>query len=92
MIGVSGTKDNRSRGTMPLMARDNKAREVILRRRAARRGLRVERSRRRDTAALGYGLYRIVDTLTGEVYAGDGPGGYALTLREVEQILDRGRR
>jgi hypothetical protein len=63
--------------------------EVILRRRAGRRGLRVERSRRRDTAALGYGLYRIVDTLTGEVYAGDGPGGYALTLSQVEQILGR---
>ena len=61
-------------GTMPVMARTDKAREVILRRRAGRRGLRVERSRRRDTAALGYGLYRIVDSVTGEIYAGDSPG------------------
>jgi hypothetical protein len=74
------------------MARDDKAREVILRRRAGCRGLRVERSRRRDTAALGYGLYRIVDSVTGEIYAGDGPGGYALTLSQVEQILGRGRK
>jgi hypothetical protein len=71
---------------------DDKSREVILRRRAGRRGLRVERSRRRDTAALGYGLYRIVDTLTGTVYGGEAPGGYGLDLDAVERILDQGRK
>jgi hypothetical protein len=65
---------------------------VVLRRVAARQGLRLERSRRRDPRSLGYGKYRIVDTLTGEIYAGAGPGDYTLTLDECEEILDRGRR
>jgi hypothetical protein len=52
----------------------------------------LQRSRRRDSRALGYGLYRIVDSESGEIYAGDGPGGYALTLRQAEAILERGRR
>lgn len=34
---------------------------------------------------------RIVDSESGEIYAGDGPGGYALTLRQAEAILERGR-
>jgi hypothetical protein len=76
---------------MAPMPRDDKGREVVLRRVAARQGLRLERSRRRDHRALGYGKYRIIDTVTGEVYAGDGPGGYSLDLDAVESILDRGR-
>ena len=39
-----------------------KAHEVVLRRVAARQGLRLERSRRRDPRALGFGTYRIVDS------------------------------
>jgi hypothetical protein len=76
---------------MTAMVSDDKAREVVLRRTAARRGFRLERSRRRDHLAQGYGLYRIIDAATGEVYAGGGPGGYALTLDGVEQALNAGR-
>jgi hypothetical protein len=49
-------------------------------------------SRRRDPHSLGWGLYRLTDTLTGEVYGGDAPGGYGLDLDAVQTILDRGRR
>lgn len=45
-----------------------------------------------DMGALGYGLYRLVDVTTGEVYAGDGPGGYSLDLDAVEAILSEGRQ
>jgi hypothetical protein len=44
----------------------------------------------RDPRGLGCGKYRIIDTLTGEIYAGAGPGDYTLTLDECEEILDRG--
>jgi hypothetical protein len=64
---------------------------VVLRKIAARRGYRLERNRRRDPQALGYGKYRIIDTLTGEVYGADAPGGYGLDLNAVQTILDAGR-
>ena len=67
--------------------RQEKAREITLRRAAARRGMRVERSRMRDPQGLGYGLYRIVDAATGEVLAGSGPGGFTLTLEQVQSWL-----
>jgi hypothetical protein len=75
---------------MTRMTRAGKAREVVLRRVAARRGFRIERSRRRDPLALGFGRYRILDAATGEVVAGDGPGGYGLDLDAVQEILDKG--
>lgn len=77
---------------MLAMPHAEKAREVALRKIANRRGLRVERSRRRDPLAQGWGLYRVVDAETDQVVAGDGPGGYALDLDGVQTILDRGRR
>jgi len=47
----------------------------------------------RDPRALSFGLYRLLDVQTGEVYAsGDGPTDYGLDLDAVQRILDRGRR
>jgi hypothetical protein len=59
-----------------------KVRENRLRRVAARRGLRLERSRRRDEQALDYGKYRLVSVLVGALAT-----DYNLTLDDVENAL-----
>ena len=70
-----------------------KSREQAARRAATRQNLRLEKSRMRDPRALSFGLYRLLDVQTGEVYAsGDGPTDYGLDLDAVQRILDRGRR
>lgn len=74
------------------MGHTDKTREITARRRAERRGLRLARSRRRDPLALGFGLYRLVDAATDAVVMGDGPGGFAATLDEVEAFLGRAQR
>lgn len=51
-----------------------KSYETRLRRTAARRGLRLERSRLRDPQAYGYGKYRLTELTTGEVVANVGHG------------------
>lgn len=71
------------------LPRDVKVREVGLRRIALRRGLRLERCRRRDPAAIGFGLYRLVDA---DSRPGTG-GPYTMTLEEAAKELgedDRG--
>lgn len=62
---------------------ENKARRV-----ARRRGFTVERCRRRDPKALGFGRYRIVEKRTYQVVAGGEPSGYSMTLAEVEAWLE----
>ena len=74
------------------MTDDEKVRENRLRRAAARQGLRLEKSRRRDERALDYGRYWLVD--------GPGPNGggwrsrrmiaggvYGCRLDEIEEAL-----
>jgi len=63
----------------------------MLRRMADRRRLKLMRSRRRDPLAVGFGLYKLVNATTGETVFGDGPGGFAATLDEVEAYLNRPR-
>ena len=75
-----------------VMDKATKVREVRLRDAAARHGLALARSRRRDPLALGIGLYKLVDAATGAVVMGDGPGGFAATLDEVEAFLGRPRK
>lgn len=62
------------------MADVDKVRENKLRRMAERQGLRLEKSRRRDPYALGYGGYRLVDERSGSVAAGDSSIDDAFTL------------
>jgi hypothetical protein len=63
-------------------------RENRLRRMAERQGLRVVKSRRRDTRAIDYGMYMIVDQATNTVVAGTGGTGRPnMTLDEVEAYL-----
>lgn len=45
---------------------NNKARELYLRRKADRQGLRLSKSGRRDPHALDYGLYALIDHRTGD--------------------------
>ena len=71
------------------MTSDDKVRENRLRRAAERQGLHLERSRRRDPRALGYGTYRLTEARTGRVVASGSEGGYGLTLEEVEAYLMR---
>lgn len=69
---------------------DHKVRENRLRRAADRQGLRLQRSRRRDPRALGYGTYRLTDARTGSVVAAGSESGYGLTLDQVELHLTGG--
>ena len=63
-------------------------REKRLRRAAARQGLRLSKSARRDPYANDYGKYRIENArLGGLVVAGGIPFEYSLDLDEVEKVL-----
>jgi DNA modification methylase len=64
-----------------------KADEIRARRILERRGLRLERCRRRDPAAEGFGLYRVVNN-DGETLTG---AGYRLTLEQAEAWAERAR-
>jgi hypothetical protein len=62
------------------------SREKRLRRAAARQGLRLSKSPRRDPRADDYGRYRIAD-LDGVVVAGGAPFRFSLDLDGVEDVL-----
>lgn len=65
-----------------------KVRENLLRRMADRQGLRLEKSRRRDPYAWGYGTYQLVDNATGALVTANANGrGYGWTLDEIEERL-----
>ena len=70
-------------------------REKRLRRAAARQGLRLSKSARRDPYAKDYGKYRVENPHQGGVIvAGGSPFDYSLDLDEVEVVLlpDRYRK
>jgi hypothetical protein len=64
------------------------AREKRLRRAAARQGLRLSKSARRDQYANDYGKYRVEDAhVSGVIVAGASPFDYSLDLDGVEEVL-----
>ncbi len=70
-------------------------REKRLRRAAARQGLRLSKSARRDRYAKDYGKYRVENPhLSDAIVAGGAPFDYSLDLDQVEDVLfpDRHRR
>lgn len=69
----------------------DKIRENRLRRIAARQGLTLRKSPRRDSHALGYGTYMLADSVTRRVVTMDWnlPGGYGLDLDAIEEVLGR---
>jgi hypothetical protein len=62
-------------------------REKRLRRMAHLQGLALEKSRKRDPRAPGYGTYQLVDRETGTIVALGPSSGFGLTAGEIEQIL-----
>lgn len=70
------------------MAETDKVRENRLRRMAERRGIRIEKSRRRDPKALDFGGYMLIDAATNGAIMGASPYAYSASLDEVEQWLD----
>jgi hypothetical protein len=68
---------------------EEKVRENRLRRVAARRGLRLAKSRRRDERALDFGRYWLIDNRTGTVIAG---GQWGVSLDEIEEELSGQQR
>ena len=71
------------------MTRDQeyKIRENRVRRAAARQGLRLVKSRRRDPRALDYGGYMLTDLSTGAVVHSSGYNGFGLKLSDIEAYL-----
>jgi hypothetical protein len=67
----------------------DKVREQRARRALRRRGLDLEKSRRRDPQARGFGRYRIIDPEARRVVAGGGVGEFSLSLDTVEAWLAR---
>jgi hypothetical protein len=66
-------------------------REKRLRRAAARQGLRLSKSARRDPYANDYGKFRVENPDLGAVVAGGLPFDYSLDLDEVEEVLTSDR-
>ncbi len=89
---ASGTRDILSRRDIESMSMlERKVYENRLRRVADRRGYRLEKSRRRDERAITFGLYRLIDLLTGDII-GAGlidhpPGGFGMELSDVAASL-----
>ena len=70
-----------------MMGDDDRVRENRLRRMAARQGLRLLKSPRRDPYADGYGTYRLVGAQDGEHRYGDAVTGFGMDLDAVERQL-----
>jgi hypothetical protein len=71
-----------------MMDANQSRRENRLRRTAARQGLRLSKSARRDPHADDYGRYRLEDrNQPGAIVAGGSPFDYSLDLDGVEEIL-----
>jgi hypothetical protein len=67
----------------------DKTRETRLRRMAERRGLRLQKSPRRDTGAWDFGTYQLADAREGWVVAEQMAGqGYGMSLDDVEEWLN----
>ena len=73
----------------PYMTTDTEAKvlENRLRRVAARRGLRLEKSRRRDPNAIDYGGYMLADAYRNIAIAEASPHAYSCSLAEIEREL-----
>jgi hypothetical protein len=75
------------------MDKREKVMEVTARRMAARQGLRLARSRRRDPNAVDYGCYALFNASTDEPVLGvDTNGWYLLTLERAERYLRTPRK
>lgn len=67
---------------------DELARERDARKRVAKQGHRLQKSRSRNDRAPEYGMYRIVDPVKNWVVAGAHPWNYSMTLDEVVDWIE----
>jgi hypothetical protein len=63
--------------------------ENRIRRKAARRGYKLEKSKRRDPLAVDFGLYHLTSAETGGKVAVPASSAHGATADEVEEFLDR---
>jgi hypothetical protein len=74
------------------MDAEQKVREAKLRRMAARQGLHLQRSRRRDPLALDYDGYQLIDPRSNALVFGELAGhGFGATLDDIEVYLKQPR-
>lgn len=65
-----------------------KIKENLLRRISKRQGLELQKCRRRDRRAIGFGTWQLVDH-GGRLVLGDDTFGYGASLEDVEAYLDK---
>lgn len=88
---ASGLTSGIASSIVSSMTDDDKVRENRLRRMAVRQGLILQKSRLRDSRAIGYGTYQLASAATNAVEVAGSPAGYGLSLDEVEKALTRDR-
>jgi len=71
---------------------DEKVRENKMRRISQRRGFRLLKSRRRDSQAIGYGGYMIVDDRTNAVVLGANPFAFFASLEDIEEFFGESKK
>lgn len=69
---------------------DEKVRENRARRVAERRGMTLQKSRRRDPKAIDFGGFMLVDTRTNTAVYGSSPFAFSASLEDVEAFLEIG--
>ncbi|KQO69054.1 hypothetical protein ASF22_18550 [Methylobacterium sp. Leaf87] len=69
------------------MDQSEKVRENRIRRMAERRGMRLEKSKRRDPKAIDFGGYMLIDTAKNFAVVGSDPYPYSASLEDVEGWL-----
>lgn len=75
--------------TMRGTALSTKIQENRVRNMAKRQGLELQKSRRRDPKALGFGGYMLIDIATNTVITGADPYPHSLTLDDAEAWLSK---
>lgn len=69
------------------MSENDKVKENRLRRIAERRGMKIEKSRRRDPKAIDFGGYMLIDVSTNAVITGGSPYPYSASIEDIEEHL-----
>lgn len=70
------------------MEQSLKVRENRVRRVASRRGMEVQKSKRRDERAIDFGGYMLVDTASNSVVMGGDPHPFSASLEQIEEWLE----
>jgi hypothetical protein len=71
------------------MDNETKVHENLIRRIAARRGLRLVKCRARDKRALGYGLFALLDSDGSTLNRDESLGRGFASLATIERLLDK---